>query len=445
MAKKRSLPEGVLITTLSNTHDEFSEKLAEFAGQQIDITDVMDPGKFSSGEYDPRLQIYEQDHILKSVEGKTIYYVMIQGPFNDALNMVGRAGIAALAAKEHGAKKVIMIAPDLPFARADMGIQDCINLEEKLEKGEISQAQFDKGKANFKKIIGRPKSLRHVANTFYIDGVDSVLTMHPHSDEMYKIFAEAYGVAEGGKIVHAINPSFLVSHYLRTQSVLKERILENGGENLVCVSADSGIRPFVDRVRQHTYLPNISVLYCDKARLVANKADAIEIKIKGQSENFTTLNNKILFFADDMVDTGGTLIKTIRWLFGEQKEFGHNLGIPQDLIVYFTHPVLAGQSFLQRQKELAESRATEIIMTNTRPYITLERMDRKFKRKATVIEVASLFADAIHNCCEAGVHPDEYYKFGSWPELSKKVQSLYRLKKSTMHFSQRESYLSVEE
>ena len=41
--------DNIVIATVSKTHDEFAQKVAEFAGQNIDITDTIEPAKFSGG------------------------------------------------------------------------------------------------------------------------------------------------------------------------------------------------------------------------------------------------------------------------------------------------------------------------------------------------------------------------------------------------------------
>ena len=78
--------------------------------------------------------------------------------------------------------------------------------------------------------------------------------------------------------------------------------------------------------------------------------------------------------------------------------------------------------------------AIEYITTNTRPYIQ-DGQNYRFKERCTVLRVASLFADAILNCCEKEVHPDEYYKFKSSAEVSRAVEqkSLYNIKRSSRH------------
>ena len=59
------------------------------------------------------------------------------------------------------------------------------------------------------------------------------------------------------------------------------------------------------------------MLYLNKARKVPNKPEEITID-NPILENTDTLDGKTMIFPDDIIDTGGTMIKTVDWLNNNQ-------------------------------------------------------------------------------------------------------------------------------
>ena len=373
---------------------------------KVDIENmIMIPDKFRSGEFNPFFKTEED----RNLSGKHVYLIMVQGPYNDPNSMVFRAVTAATAAKENGAERVIVVATDHPFDRAERGpIED-------------------------KKMRGKGATAKAVARTFHANSIDQILTMHMHTPVIEKIYQDAYGINDGRKVLLNISPHFILAHYLRTRSPLTELINEMEGENLVIIAADKGSEIFVDKVYFALGFPKISRVYFDKARKIANNTDAVDIKINRVSDNFTSLQGKIVLFADDKIDSGGTYIQTTRWVTGEQKEVPHNMGTPSALIAYATHAVFGGMGFQTVAKNLANTITREFIVSNTRPYVC-DRTHHKFKTKSTILRMAGIFADAILNCCETGIHPDDHYKFASFSDMDAKIGDKYSIERSSTHF-----------
>jgi ribose-phosphate pyrophosphokinase len=87
---------------------------------------------------------------------------------------------------------------------------------------------------------------------------------------------------------------------------------------------------------------------------------------------------------DDMIDTGGTIIKAAELLF----ENG-----AADVVVAATHGVLSGPAV----DRLKNSRISEVIITNTLPIDD----DRRFD-KLSVLSIAPLIARAVSEVFEDG-------------------------------------------
>ena len=87
---------------------------------------------------------------------------------------------------------------------------------------------------------------------------------------------------------------------------------------------------------------------------------------------------------DDMIDTGGTIVKAAETLFDAGAA---------DVIVTATHGVLSGPA----AERLSNSKVSEVIVTNTLPI----EPERQFD-KLTVLSIAPLLARAIKEVFEDG-------------------------------------------
>jgi len=208
-------------------------------------------------------------------------------------------------------------------------------------------------------------------------GVDGVITMHGHNKKIRGFYKKEIG-KNGDKIFFDVWPYSLLAHYLVTKSSLK---IKNRGENIVVVSPDKGARKFSEKLRDALYLKNVGMLYLNKARRMVNKPDAVTID-NPQLVGADSLEGKTIIFPDDIIDTGGTLMKTVDWL--NNTHWDHGLGIPSKYFFYFTHAVMSGKAHNEIQNKLSKLNAQEFITTNTRPYITDQRTFR-FKKNSTIL------------------------------------------------------------
>jgi ribose-phosphate pyrophosphokinase len=89
------------------------------------------------------------------------------------------------------------------------------------------------------------------------------------------------------------------------------------------------------------------------------------------------VRDRVCVLVDDMIDTGGTIVKAAETLF----ENG-----AKDVIVAATHGILSDPA----RERLQESRISEVVVTNTLPISE----DRQFP-KLTILSIAPILAKAI--------------------------------------------------
>lgn len=134
--------------------------------------------------------------------------------------------IIARAAKENGAKRVVLVEPDLFFSAQDRG-----------PRPELGDTCGERDVSDIKKFDGQPFTSKLYAQMLKLAGVDDVVTVHNHSVSVQKMFTEVF---EGR--FHNLIPYKIYAHYL-----LNSNILNYGpeGEGLVLCAPDKGARDFV--------------------------------------------------------------------------------------------------------------------------------------------------------------------------------------------------------
>ena len=194
-----------------------------------------------------------------------------------------------------------------------------------------------------------PITAKLVADLLTSAGANRVLTMDLHAGQILGFFNIP---------VDNLNSMPVVIPYL------KEKY---SGDDLTIVSPDVG---GVERARGiATRFGNANIAIIDKRRAVANKV--AEMKVVGDVKDRTCI------IVDDMIDTGGTLVKAGELLM----ESG-----AKRIISSCVHPVLSGNAC----DRLNESAFEEIVVCDS------IRIPKSFKcDKLTVLNVAPLFAEAV--------------------------------------------------
>jgi ribose-phosphate pyrophosphokinase len=233
------------------------------------------------------------------------------------------------ALKRASAKRITVVAPFFPYARQD------------------------------KKHRGRePISARLVADMFKTAGADRLMAVDLHTAQIQGFF--------DGPVDHLFALDLLVGH-----------VCEKWGDReLTVVSPDSG-RVRVSE-RWSDKLGGVPLAFIHKTRDPLKPNEVVANRVVGEVEG------RVCILVDDMIDTGGTIVKAAETLF----ESG-----AADVIVTATHGVLSGPAV----DRLKNSRVSEVIVTNTLPIPPERQFD-----KLTVLSIAPLLARAIKEVFEDG-------------------------------------------
>ncbi|HEX7185142.1 MAG TPA: ribose-phosphate pyrophosphokinase [Thermoanaerobaculia bacterium] len=198
-----------------------------------------------------------------------------------------------------------------------------------------------------------PITAKLVADLISKAGADRVLTMDLHADQIQGFF------------------DVPVDH-LFAAPVLLDAIREMGIPDLVIVSPDAG---GVERARAIAKRLQVGLAIVDKRRTAPNTAEVMHVI--GDVEGCNAL------IVDDIVDTAGTLTKTVEAL----KSKG-----AQRVLAAGVHGILSGPAL----KRIDESPLEAVLITNTTP------LDEKISRcqKLRPLSVAPLLGDAIRRIHE---------------------------------------------
>lgn len=193
-----------------------------------------------------------------------------------------------------------------------------------------------------------PISAKLVSNIIRASGVDRVLTMDLHAGQIQGFFDIP--------VDHLYANPVLVGHFQ------KKKI---PSESLVVVSPDAG---GVERARAFAKRLESGLAIIDKRRISPREANVMHVvgDVKG----------KVALIIDDLVDTGGTLVKAAQALVD---------GGATRVLAAAAHGVLAGPAI----DRLNASPVEELVITNSIP------LNHKDASKIRVLSVAPLLAEAI--------------------------------------------------
>jgi ribose-phosphate pyrophosphokinase len=193
-----------------------------------------------------------------------------------------------------------------------------------------------------------PISAKLVSNIIRAAGIDRVLTMDLHAGQIQGFFDIP--------VDHLYANPVLVGYFQ------KKKI---PSEQLVVVSPDAG---GVERARAFAKRLESGLAIIDKRRISPREANVMHVvgDVKG----------KVALIIDDLVDTGGTLVKAAQALSD---------GGATRVLAAAAHGVLAGPAI----ERLNASPVEELVITNSIP------LNHKDARKIHVLSVAPLLAEAI--------------------------------------------------
>lgn len=265
-----------------NANPELAMKVADRLGLQIGDARV---SKFSDGEIAVELN--------ENVRGADVFVLQSTcQPTNDNLMELV---LLADALRRSSAGRITAVVPYFGYARQDRRPRSA----------------------------RVPISAKVIADMLTVVGIDRIMTVDLHADQIQGFFSIPVDNIYGSPI-------------------LLDDIEKQNYENMIIVSPDVG---GVVRARAIAKKLNKDLAIIDKRRPAANQAEIMHI--------IGDVEGKTCVLVDDMVDTAGTLCQAAEALlkFGATK-----------VVAYATHPVLSGPAI-----ERIKSANIEIIVTDTIP------------------------------------------------------------------------------
>jgi ribose-phosphate pyrophosphokinase len=291
------------IKIFSGTKSRYiAEKIAKEYGVELGNTSFIE---FSDGEFQVAFE--------ETVRGA--YVFIVQSTFPPSDNLMELL-LMIDAAKRASAYKVAAVIPYFGFARQDRKDKPRVSIGAKL-----------------------------VANLLSAAGVDRVMTLDLHADQIQGFF------------------DVPVDH-LYASSIFVPYIKSLNLENLVLAAPDMG---GTKRANAYSKFLETPLVICHKSRKKANVID--ELTVIGDVEG------KNVIILDDMIDTAGTITKAADMMIEKGA---------LSVRAIATHAVLSGPAY----ERINESKISEIVVTDSLPI-------KPISDKIKVLSIAAVFADVI--------------------------------------------------
>ncbi|MBX7094581.1 MAG: ribose-phosphate pyrophosphokinase [Flavobacteriales bacterium] len=281
---------------------DLGKKIAESYGANLGQVAV---STFSDGEFQPSFE--------ETVRGKDVFIVQSTIPPSDNLFELL---LLIDAAKRASAKRVVAVIPYFGFARQDRKDKPRVSIGAKL-----------------------------VANLLTAAGVDRIVTMDLHADQIQGFFEVP---------VDHLFASTVFIPYVQSLNL----------PNLTMAAPDTG---GTKRANAYAKYLNCELAICYKQRKKANEIESMTV--------IGDVAGRDIVLVDDIIDTAGTLTKAADMML----ERGAS-----SVRAICTHAVLSGSAYDRIEK----SGISELIVTDTIPL-------RQQSSKIRVLTVANLFSDVI--------------------------------------------------
>jgi len=283
-----------------------AERIAQASGERLGEV-ILD--RFSDGEFQPSFE--------ETVRGDLVF--IVQSTFPPADNLLELLMMVD-AAKRASAKRIVAVIPYFGFARQDRKDKPRVSIGAKL-----------------------------VANMLTAAGVDRIMTMDLHADQIQGFFEVP------------------VDH-LFASTIFLPHIKQMGLKDLLMAAPDTGGTKRASAYAKHL---GVDMAICYKQRKAANQIERMTV--------IGDVSGKDVVLVDDMIDTAGTITKAADMMM----ELGAN-----SVRALATHAVLSGDAC----KRIERSSLKELIVTDTIP-MSAEKMAQTSKIEQ--LSVAQLFADVI--------------------------------------------------
>lgn len=260
---------------------------------------------FSDGEFQPSFE--------ETVRGQDVFLIQSTMPPSDNLFELL---LMVDAARRASARKIIAVIPYFGFARQDRKDKPRVAIGAKL-----------------------------VANMLMAAGVDRIITMDLHADQIQGFFEVP------------------VDHLYASTLFLSE-LEKMDLDNLVMAAPDAG---GAKRANSYAKKLNTGLALCHKQRKKAN--EIAEMTVIGD------VAGKDVVIIDDMCDTAGTLTTSADLFMSKGAK---------SVRAFCTHAVLSGPAY----ERINNSSLTELVVTDTIPL-------KQHSDKIRIVSVSDLFADVI--------------------------------------------------
>ena len=211
---------------------------------------------------------------------------------------------------------------------------------------------FDGYARQDKKHRGRePISARLMADLFKAAGADRLMTVDLHTSQIQGFF--------DGPVDHLFALPLLAEHVASRVST----------DQITVVSPDAGRVRVAERWTDVLGAP-LAIIHKRRDPDVPNQVRVFEV--------VGDVKDRVCVVVDDMIDTGGTIVKAAETLF----ENG-----AKDVIVAATHGILSDPA----RDRLQQSQISEVVVTDTLPIPSERQFD-----KLTVLSIAPILATAIN-------------------------------------------------
>lgn len=279
-----------------------AKKIANAANRDLGISNLQ---RFRDGEFQPTL--------LETVRGSHVFIVQSTvAPSDNFVELL----LMIDAAKRASAYKVIAVIPYYGFARQDRKDRPRVPIGAKL-----------------------------FANLLKAAGVDRIMTMDLHSDQIQGFFDVP--------VDHLYSSAIFVP-YIQNMKL----------DNLLVASPDIGGSK---RANAYSRFLNAELAICHKTRLRPNVVENMSV--------IGNVKDRNVVLIDDMIDTGGTILKACDLLKHEGAKSVHAFG---------THALFSNDAV----EKIDNSNLDSVVVTDTIPL-------KKKSTKIKVLSVANLFAEII--------------------------------------------------
>ena len=296
-----------LMVFAGNANPELARKVAECLDNRLGHATV---GQFSDGEI--------AVEINENVRGKDVFILQSTcSPTNDNLMELI---LMVDALRRASATRITAVVPYFGYARQDRRVRSA----------------------------RVPISAKLVADMMVKAGVDRVMTMDLHADQIQGFFDVPVDKVYGSPI-------------------LLDDIERQNYDDIVIVSPDVG---GVVRARAIAKQLNTDLAIIDKRRPQANQAQVMHI--------IGEIKDRTCILVDDMVDTAGTLCKAAEALKAHQA---------RRVVAYATHPILSGPAV----DNISQSKLDELVVGDTIPLSEHARRSGRIRQ----LSMAGLIAEAI--------------------------------------------------